>query len=453
MSTQTQHRLIHEGRRCVSLALPLVGAQLAQAATGFVDTIVMGQLGNTSLAAGALGTTLYTELLVVGTNLVATVSLFIAEAHGAEQPDRAGRWLDQGIWLAIAIAAPVALLLWNVTPALRLLGQAPAVVSLSSVYLRAMAAAFPPALIFVALRSFVSALSRPRIILVITLAGVGLNAMADEALALGRWGFPALGLPGIGWSTTVVHWSMTLALLIYVLGRRHRRYRPLQTLHRPQLDRLWELLRISVPAGILSALETGLFAIVTIFAGQMGVVVLAAHQIALQTVAVTFMVPLGIAQAATVRVGQSLGQRDWSTARLSGLVCLGLGGGFMGLMGVLILLLPTQLVSMYIDLADPASQAVATVAIALLKVGAIFQIVDGLQVIAVGALRGLKDTRIPMGIGIVAYWLIGVPLAYGTGFSLGWDGVGLWWGLAFGLAAAAIALTWRFHRLSLKSVP
>ncbi len=412
----------------------------------------MGRLGSESLAAGALGAVLYLQFLVVGTSLVSTISPFIAEAHGAGKPERAGRWLDQGIWFALAIAAPVSLLMWNSAPLLRLLGQPPEVVPLASLYLRATAAAYAPALIFVALRSFVSALSQPRIVLVVTLGGVALNAIADEALALGRWGFPAMGLSGIGWSTTVIHWTMTLGLLLYSLGRRYRPYRPLQTLHRPQFDKLQELLRISIPVGILSALESGLFTIMTIFAGQMGVLVLAAHQIALQTVATTFMVPLGIAQAATVRVGQALGRGDWRASQWAGIACLCLGGGFMGLMGLLILLLPRQIVSVYIDLLDPANQEVIAMAVTLLTVGAVFQVADGLQVIAAGALRGLKDTRIPMAIGGFAYWMVGVPAGYGAGFSLAWGGVGLWWGLAVGLAIAAGALTWRFWQLT-KMVP
>ncbi|MGF1512098.1 MAG: MATE family efflux transporter [Elainellaceae cyanobacterium] len=449
MNSTRRPPLLDEGYRCLRLALPLASAQLAQAATSFVDTVVMGQLGSESLAAGALGAIFYTQLLVVGTSLVSTSSPFIAEAYGAAQPKRAGSWLDQSIWLALAIAVPVTLLMWNAGPLLLLLDQPPAIIDLASGYLKATAAAYPPALLFVALRSFVSALSRPRIVLVITLGGVALNAIADEALALGRWGFPALGLAGIGWSTTVIYWCMTLALLAYVLGQRQfRPYLPLQTLHRPHFNTLWDLVGVSTPVGILAALETGLFTIATVFAGQMGIVVLAAHQIALQTVALTFMVPLGISQAATVRVGQSIGQGDWHTARRAGVVCLGLGSGFMGMMGVLLLAAPRQIVSMYIDLLDPANRDVIAAAVTLLAVGAVFQIVDGLQVIAAGALRGLKDTRIPMVMGAIAYWVIGVPCSYITGFTLGWGGVGLWWGLAVGLAIAAATLTWRFNRLT-----
>lgn len=438
----------------MTLALPLIGAQLAQAATGFVDTLMMGRLGRESLASGALGSLLFMELLVVGTNLVATSSSFIAEAYGAQQPEQAGRWLNQGVWLAMAIALPLALVMWNAQPWLQLLGQPPAIVALAETYLRAASVAYLPALIFVALRSFVSALFQPRIVVVLTLCGVVLNAIANEVLAFGRWGFPALGLAGIGWSTAFIYWTMALVLVAYVLSQsQFAKYRPLQGLHRPHWADLWELVRVSLPVAVLSAFETGAFAVTAIFAGQMGVVVLAAHQIALQTVAVTFMVPLGISQAATVRVGQCSGQGDWHTARLSGIISLSLGGGFMGLMGLLILLAPAQFVSIYVDLSDPANGEVVALAITLLTVGAIFQVVDGLQVVAAGALRGLKDTRIPMAIGLVAYWFVGVPSGYAAGFRLGLGGVGLWCGLAIGLAIAAVALTWRFYRLTMAFKP
>ncbi|MEO0405856.1 MAG: MATE family efflux transporter [Cyanobacteria bacterium P01_A01_bin.135] len=453
MSKPSPQRLLAEGRRCLQLALPLIGAQLAQAATGFVDTITMGRLGRDALGAGALGTVFFMELFVVGTSLVASISPFIAEAYGAGRLRRTGQWLDHGIWLAMAIACPISLLMWNAAPLLRALGQSDTVVTLGSQYLQAASIAYLPALLFIALRSFVSALLRPQIVLAITLGGVALNAAANEVLAFGRLGLPALGLAGIGWSTTCIYWSMALALLVYVM--RHREFipcRPLRSLHRPCWRDLWELLRIGIPVGILSTLETSLFLVMTIFAGQMGVVVIAAHQIALQTAAVTFMVPLGISQAATVRVGQCLGKSDWPTARLSGLLSLGLGGGFMGVMGLLMLLLPRPIVSIYLNLEDPANREVVALAGVMLAVGAVFQVADGLQVIAAGALRGLKDTRTPMLMGVVAYWLVGVPSGYTAGFHLGWGGVGLWWGLAVGLITSAAALTWRFHRLTLLPV-
>lgn len=443
------HRLVAEGRQCLRLALPLIGAQLAQAATGFVDTIMMGRLGSEALGAGAIGVVFFSELFVVGTSLVASISPFIAEAYGSRRFRQTGQWLDHGIWLAIAIACPIAALMWNAAPFLQLLGQSEQVVPLASAYLRAASFAYVPALLFIALRSFVAALSRPQVILAITLGGVALNAIADEVLAFGRFGVPAFGLAGIGWSTACIYWSMALALLAYILSQRQfAPYRPLRSLHRPRWSNVRELLRISIPVGILSFLETSLFVVMAILAGQMGVVVLAAHQIALQTAVVTFMVPLGIAQAATVRVGQSLGEGDRATARLSGLISLALGGGFMGLMGLLLLLVPKPIVSIYLDLNDAANQEVVALAVTLLAVGAVFQIADGLQVIAAGALRGLKDTRTPMLIGLVAYWLVGVPSGYSAGFHLNWGGVGLWWGLAVGLITAAVALTWRFHRLT-----
>jgi MATE family multidrug resistance protein len=276
------------------------------------------------------------------------------------------------------------------------------------------------------------------------LAGTGCNILGNYVLMFGKFGFPALGLAGIGWASTISLWAMFAALLLYVISQ--PRYRPYRLWGSFWLEPvlLNELLKIGLPIGVLAAVETGMFTLTTFLMGQLGTVPLAAHQIALQTAAVTFMVPLGISLATTVRVGQRLGQQDFLGARVAGMVGIALSALFMSVTGSLIWLFPAQIVGLYLDLKQPANAELVQFTQQLLAVAALFQILDGVQVSATGALRGLRDTRLPLLIGIAAYWGLGLTSGYWLGIVQGWGGIGLWWGLALGLLMAAIVLTLRF---------
>lgn len=437
-----------ELRSCLYLAIPLASAQLAQAATGFVDTLMMGILGSQYLAAGGLGATTFTFLLLISTAILSAVSPLVAEAHGQDDARTATQMTVQGLWLAAAITIPLSLLLWNAAPLLRGLGQEETTVLLATDYLQAVVWGLFPVLVFTVLKNFVSALSRPRSVMVIMVVGVVLNAIANYTLIFGKFGFPALGLPGVGWASAFSYWVMGIALSLYVLLRSPFKNYPIwRSLFQVRLPLLRVMISVGLPIGLLATFETGLFSATTLLAGRISASTLAAHHIALQTAAVTFMVPFGISQATTVRVGQLIGQRNPAHARLAGYTGIAVGTAFMGLMAIVMITLPRQIVGLYLNLNDPQNQEVIGVAIALLSIGAVFQLFDGVQVIAAGALRGLKDTRMPMLIGIIAYWGIGLTAGYLSGFRFGLGGVGLWLGLALGLFVAAIALTWRFYRL------
>ncbi|HHP7245177.1 MAG TPA: MATE family efflux transporter [Elainellaceae cyanobacterium] len=441
-------QLAHEIRESTGLAIPLASAQLSQAATGFVDTVMLGLLGSQALASGGLGAVTFSGLLIICTSIVSAVSPLIAEAHGAGQTSRVGRVANHGLWLAVFLSVPVMLLIWNAGPLLNLLGQQRENSVLAVTYLRAIVWGFLPALAFVALKSFVTALSKPRAVMVVMVCSVILNGIANYMLMFGKLGLPALGLAGTGWASTIVYWIMFLALAVYILRQRSLKgYRVFQDVFYFNASLFWEIVRIGWPIGVLAAFETGMFTITTFLAGQMGTTTLAAHQIALQTASVTFMVPLGISQAVTVRVGWLIGQKNPEGARLAGSVGIALGAIFMGIMAVLMWAFPNSIIAVYLDIQNPQNQPVMAIAAALLGVAAIFQIFDGIQVIAAGALRGLKDTRIPMVIGIISYWLVGFSSSFILGIVLGWGGVGLWFGLAFGLLVAATVLTWRFWGL------
>ncbi len=449
----TKTQLTAEIRECLHLAIPLAGAQLAQTATAFVDTIMMGLLGSSILAAGGLGASVFQALILISTGIVSAVSPIVAAAHGAGQPVLVGKALRQGFWLALGLALPICGLLWFADRWLVWLGQSPETIALLTPYTRSIVWGIVPALQFAVLRNFVSALSDPRPVIAIVVGGTVFNIAANYVLMFGKLGFPELRLAGIGWASALSLWGMLVALALYIVTQpRYRIYQPFRGLAQFERRTFQALVRVGAPIGILAAVETGMFTVTMLIMGQLGTLALAAHQIALQTAAITFMVPLGISLATTVRVGHKLGQQDLVGARLAGSVGIAIAALFMSLMGLLFWLFPKNIVAIYLDVNDPANLAVVELAQQLLGVAAVFQMVDGIQVSATGALRGLQDTRIPMLIGIVAYWAIGLTSGYFLGIHFQLGGVGLWWGLALGLTVAAIVLTWRFYTMPLEKL-
>lgn len=444
-------QLIQEVQDCLGLALPLAGAQLAQAATAFVDTIMMGMLGSAILGAGGLGASIFQSSILMTTGIVSAVSPIVAAAYGAQQPGRITKAVQQGCWLALGLALPImGLLIWA-DRWLPWLGQSPDTVRLTMPYLRSIAWGVVPILEFAVLRNFVAALSDPRPVILIMMGGTLFNVVANYVLMFGKLGLPVLGLAGLGWASALSLWGMLAALVLYIYSQpRYQTYRPFRHLLRLELPMVQELLQVGLPIGVLAAVETGMFLLTMLLMGTLGTTALAAHQVVLQTAAITFMVPLGISLATTIRVGQRLGQRNLPGARLAGLVGIAIATLFMGLMGLIFWLLPQSIIGLYLDLDSPDNQAVIALARQLLFVAAVFQVVDGIQVAATGALRGLKDTQIPMLVGIVAYWGIGLTSGYWLGITWQWGGVGLWWGLAIGLAVAAAVLTWRFCAMPLE---
>jgi MATE family multidrug resistance protein len=407
----SKSRVIAEIKECLLLAVPLAGAQLSQAATTFVDTVMMGTLGSQIIAAGALGAATFFLLLNIGFAIVSAVSPLAAEAYGGGRVEQVGRVVRQGLWLSLILAVPVTLLIWHSGTLLRLMGQEPKNIVLAEGYLRAIAWGYFPGLGFAVLRSFVSALSRTRPVIVTMIAGTLFNVAGNYVLAFGKFGLPALGLAGLGWASALSLWGMFVALAIYILSQPQLRvYGAFANLHQFDGKIFWELVRVGVPIGVLAGVEGGFFAFVTLLMGQLGTVTLAAHQI----------------------------------ARLAGFVSIGMAAVFMAIMGIVFWIVPGTIVSLYIDTADPANANVVSLAKTLLGVAAMFQLVDGVQVTAAGALRGLKDTKVPLLIGILAYWAVGLTCGYTLGFVLGFGSVGLWWGFAIGLAVAAGVLTWRF---------
>jgi len=426
------------------LALPLILAQLAQNTLGFVDTLMVGRLGADALASIALGSTFFHFLQLLLSGVLFAVGPLVSQAHGASDKVRAARATRQGLWLGLMMFIPAFILIWNAEPILLRMGQDPEIVALGSRYLRAIAWGMLPALWLTSLRGFLEGLSVTRPIMIISFIGLGLNIVANNVLMFGRFGFPALGLVGTGYASALVFFAMFIAVALYIFFR-FKEYRVFTGLRVPDAAMLKELLQVGVPIGLTLGFEAGMFSAVAFLMGLLGAVPLAAHQIAIQSASTTFMVPLGLSIAISVRVGQALGRGSQAEARLSGFVGMGLSVFAMLLSALTFWFAPKFVVGLYLDTSLPSNAEVVSLASGFLAVVAMFQLFDGLQVSSAGALRGLKDTRVPMIITLIAYWFIGISSGAYLCFGLGLGGRGLYLGLVIGLAVAGLLLAWRFH--------
>lgn len=436
-----------EARATLRLAFPLVLSNLAGIAISTTDVVMMGWLGPRQLAAGYLGHNLHFPLYLFGLGVMTALAPMVSQALGAGRGRDVRRSVRQGFWVALALGLPFGLVLWQARPILLGFGQEEANAALAQSYLRAVVWGLVPSFWFVALRCFVTAHERPRSILVITLLAVALNALGNYCLMFGKFGFPRLELLGAGISSAVVQASMCFALLGYVLlDGRFRRYRLLIRFWRPDWIRFREILRIGLPIGLTILAESCLFAAASLLMGRIGTAQLAAHAVAIQCVAVAFMVPLGLGQAATVRVGLAAGSGDRAAAGRAGWTALAMGSAFMAVPAALFLFAGPTLIGFYLDRSLAANLEVISLAVSLLAIGGLFQFVDGAQVILVCALRGLKDTRVPMWISLFGYWAVGFTASILLAFVVGLAAIGIWSGLALGLATVAGLLLWRFSR-------
>ena len=431
----------HELRNTLALALPVVLTQLGGVAMGIVDTIMVGRLGPEPLSAVALGNALSFTIIIVCLGTLTALDPLVAQAYGAGRFRDCGRAMHHGAFLALVLALPALVLLGFARPVLTRLGQTPELVGQATAYVHGIAWGVVPFLLFTVLRQFMQGMSRARPAMVIMILANVLNVFANWVLIYGNLGAPALGSTGAAYATTLCRFFMFAALAVYVFSRHH--LRPYLT-HLPPWppDRhlLGRLVRLGLPAGSQFGLEVGVFACASVLMGWFGTVQLAGHQIAINLCSTTFMVPMGFSATAAVRVGQALGRHDVHAARRAALAAFTLGVGFMAVAALCFFVFPAALVGIYTD--DAALQAMG---VSLLLVGAAFQLSDGTQVIAIGALRGAADTRFPMLVSAIAYWLVALPLGYALAFPLGWGPRGLWWGLTLGLTLVGVTLAWRFH--------
>ena len=447
-----------ELRAILTLAGPLIAAQLAHVLMVFTDTLMMGMLGPATLAAGGLGAASYSFVSIFCVGVIAAVGNLVAIRHGAQDAAGVTRLTQNGLWLGWGLALLAGLALWNLGPALLYAGQKPENVDGAMQFLSTLVFALPGYMTFMALRGFTSAIGRPGPVMAISIGGALANFALNYVLIKGWFGLPALGLAGIGLVTAAVMNIMALLLAWHVLH--HSAYSPYplwRGLLRPIWAELKELLRLGLPIGGTYAVESGLFAFAALCMGALGSTQLAAHQIAIMSVYVAFMVPVGISYAVTFRIGQHYGAGRLQQARQAGRLGIGLGALCMLGFALLFWLAPHWVVGLFLDHHDPAYHEVVALAVALLAIAAWFEFFDGIQTIAMGAIRGLKDANTTFWVGLGCYWAVGAPLAWMLAFPLGWGAHGVWWGLAGGLACAAIGLTlgfeWKTARLIGRAPP
>jgi MATE family multidrug resistance protein len=435
-----------ELRATLALAWPLILANLTQQAIQATDVLLMGRLGATQLAAAtlALNLTFTFNLLMLGLVIASSPMMATALGQRSNAVRDVRRTFRAGLWLIAIMLPPYWVVLWHVGDLMRFFGETEELASQGETFLRAYMWCTAPWLLFQLLRNFVSALERPRIVLWLSLAGIAVNALLSWSLIFGRVGLPALGLVGGGLGSTLTWAAMCGALvLVVVLDRQFRRFHLFGRFWRFDGERTLAMIRLGWPIGATMALEMGVFALAAYFMGWIGAPAVAAHAVALQLAALTFMVPLGLGQAATVRVGLAFGRRDADGIARAGWTAWVIGVAFMGAMALVMWSIPRDLITLFLK-DVPANAVVIGLAVRFLKVAAAFQLVDGAQVIGAGMLRGLHDTRWPLLFALVGYWVVGLGIGSWLAFTRDWKGVGIWVGLASGLAAVAALMLARW---------
>ena len=435
-----------ELRSTLALAWPLMLANLTQQLIQATDVLLLGRLGSTQLAAATLALNLTWTFSIFLLGLITATSPMMATALGqrfnAVRDVR--RTFRAGLWLLAIVMPPYCLLMWNAGGLMRALGISAQLAAAGQTFMRAYMWIVAPWLLFQLLRNFVAALERPRIVLWLSIGGILLNAVISWALIFGRLGLPALGLVGSGLGSTITWLSMCGALtLVVCTDRKFRRFHLFGRWWRFDRQRTAAMIRLGWPIGATMGLEIGVFALAAYFMGWIGATAVAAHAVALQLAALTFMVPLGLGQAATVRVGRALGRQDDAGITRAGWTAWVLGLIFMATMALVMWSAPRQLVTLFLK-DVPANALVIGLAVSFLRVAAAFQLVDGAQVIGAGMLRGLHDTRWPLLFAFFGYWIVGLDIGAWLAFGADWKGVGIWVGLASGLAAVAALMLARW---------
>ncbi len=438
-----------ETSRLLRIALPLTAAYLAEFAMFVTTKMVVGRLGYQALAAVGIAGDLTFEILVILMGLLSIVGVLCAQAEGAGHGKTAGLVVRQGFIISVLLGIPAMYLVWNLELVLIWSGQDAVIIELAPAYLKPLSGCVLPVLFFAVLRNFVSALAKPLMVMVITVAAVFINYGLTVWFVYGGFGIPKMGIMGAGLATSMVSWLMFFALLLYVYktpmlrgyGIFAERWK-----YDPALS--GEIMRLGLPVAGLVLLEAGLFVAASILSGVIGAETLAAYEVVMAWVGIPFVIALGIAEATMVRVAYGVGRRNLVAARQSGMLGMGLGIAVLVALVVFPLVFSGHIINIFISPEDPGFAMVSMLAVELLAIAAVFQVFDGLQAVAARALRGLKDNVAPLWIAGFGYWVLGIGGGAFLAFKLDMAGPGLWWGLALGLTATGSLLAWRFHHLS-----
>lgn len=438
-----------EPRAIVRIAAPLAIAYLAEFIMFMVTKIAVGQVGYLELAAVGLAGDLGHEVLVVLMGGLTVVGVLMAHASGNDRPDAVGHALRQGMIVATAVGLLSIALVLNLDAVMVWTGQDPAIIALAVPFLTPVALTVLPVLWFSVLRIFAATLDRGNYITVITIVAVALNYFLATGLVEGRFGMPAMGYMGAGWAIVAVSWFMFFALVAAVwVTPTLRGYGVFRGAVRFDPAVCGEILRLGTPVCAIVAIEVGLFAAVSLISGRLGAVELAVYSVIIGWVGIPFVIAHGIAEAGMIRVAFRLGKSEIDAARQAGLLSMAMGIAVIALLIVVPVGFPEVIVDVFLDADDPGFGAVAAMARDVFFIAGLFQVFDGLQVIASYALRGLRDTLVPVWLAAIGYWVLGIGGGSVLAFPMGHGAVGLWWGLALGLFATALMLTLRFHVLT-----
>ncbi|MGH9160784.1 MAG: MATE family efflux transporter [Vicinamibacteraceae bacterium] len=433
--------LVAELRPTLHLAWPVIAGEIGWMAMSVVDTVMVSPLGPAAIGAVGVGSNSFMAVAIFGMGLLLGLDTVVSRAFGARRLDECHRWLLHGVVLAVLVSVPLALVGWTMPVLLARMRVHPDVLPMATEYLRILDVGLLPLLMYAAFRRYLQGLSLTRPVGFALVSANLVNVVVNWLLIYGHLGLPAMGVAGSAWATLLSRVYMAAVLGVAIV--RAERAAPSglwQTPRHIDLARLQRLVALGLPAAVQLVLEIGVFAAITVLAGKLAPTSLAAHHIALNLAALVFMVPLGMASAAAVRVGQALGRGDLSGAAHRGWAAIALVVLFLLVSSVLFASVPRFLVSLF-----TSEAAVVAAGVVLLRVYALYQVFDGIQVTATGALRGLGDTRTPLVYNLVAHWGVGLPVGYVLCFQAGAGVVGLWIGLGLGLTAVAVALlvVWR----------
>lgn len=442
MQPVAQTRAEHS-KAILKLGLPLIASNVAQFAIHMTDTIMLGWYDVTALAAATIATTLFFVTFIVGAGFAFAVTPLVAAAAEKDDEVQVRRVTRMGVWLSVIYGAIVMVPFFRAEEILLWIGQEPEVAALGHDYLLIALWGMIPALIVMTLKSYLAALEHTAIILWGTVAAALMNVVVNYALIFGNFGAPEMGIKGAAIASVLMQCLTVGILLLYGL-RVLPQYKLLQNVFKPDNEIMHRVFVLGLPIGLTSLAEGGLFSASAIMMGWIGALELAAHGIAIQLASLTFMVHIGLSQVATIRAGRALGRGDAAGLRRGGAMAFWMSGAFALVTVIVFIAMPDQLVSAFLDPNEPERDAVMSIGITLVIVAALFQVVDAAQVMALGLLRGVQDTAMPMVMAVVSYWVIGMPVSYLLAFTLDYGPVGLWLGLVVGLSVAGVLLNWRF---------
>ncbi len=419
-----------------TLAVPVVLAELGWMTMGLVDTLMVGRISAEAIGAVGIGTSLFMGVSIFAIGILLGLDTLVAQAYGAGRVDECHRWLVHGLVLSVALTAPIVIIFLLLASWLEAWGLHPEVLRLARPYVEILAWSVLPLLLYASFRRYLQGMGIVRPVMIALFTANVLNVIANWILIFGNLGAPAMGVRGAAWATVISRVGMA-AFLLGVILYRERSERPSlrETPLGIEVARIRRLVALGLPAATQITLEVGVFAAATALAGRLAPASLAAHQIAINLAAFTFMVPLGVSSAAAVRVGHAVGSRKPGGASRAGWTALLFGTVFMAGAAVVFVAVPHVLIGAF-----TRDRAVLDIGVTLLFVAAIFQLFDGIQAVATGSLRGLGDTRTPMWWNLAGHWAIGLPLGYTLCFVLGFGVIGLWWGLSTGLIICGVAL-------------